>query len=102
LFEKLAAEGDVAYLSELAARSLTAPLTVQQPVVPPVSWTTIATGVTPAEHGILMPDVRRWGGVSSWMQMTPLELAMHSVLADVGFGQRQPVSGYMRKVKAFW
>lgn len=102
LFAKFAAEGGVPYLSGLAAQSLTARLEVPQPVVPPVSWSTIATGVTPAEHGILMPEVRRWGGVSSWMQMTPLELAMHSVLADVGFGQRQPVSGYMRKVKAFW
>ncbi len=49
-----------------------------------------------------MPEVRRWGGVSSWMQITPFELALHSITAHAGFGQRQPVSGYLRKAKTFW
>lgn len=102
LLTRFATEGVVPYISSLAPQSLVSRLEVTEPVVPPVTWTSIATGVSPAEHGILMPEVRRWGGLSSWMQMTPFELAMHSVLADVGFGQRQPVSGYMRKVKAFW
>ena len=36
------------------------------------------------------------------MQVTPFELAVHSVLVRAGLGQRQPVSGYMRHTKAFW
>jgi hypothetical protein len=100
MLQKLAA--DAPALSALASESFRAPIAVAEPVVPPVSWTTIATGVSPAEHGIRMPEARRWSGLSSWMQMTPLDLAMHSVLADAGFGQRQPVSGYMRRAKSFW
>lgn len=77
-------------------------LQILEPAAPPVVWTSIATGVGPAQHGIRTPEVRRWRGQSSWMQETPLALAVHSIMVDAGFGQRQPVSGYLRKVKTFW
>lgn len=93
---------DLPNLQELYSQSYLANLQIAEPIVPPVCWTTIATGVPPIEHGILMPEVRRWRGLSSWMQATPFELAMRSILVDTGLGQRQPVSGYLRKAKAFW
>ncbi len=77
-------------------------LQILEPSAPPVVWTSIATGVAPAQHGIRTPEVRRWRGQSSWIQETPLALAVHSIMVHAGFGQRQPVSGYLRKVKTFW
>jgi len=94
--------GDLPNFNRLLSESFVSKLQFDGAGVPPVAWTTVATGVTPEEHGILMPEVRRLGGVSSWMQMTPFELAFHSVLMHAGLGQRQPVSGYMRQTKAFW
>lgn len=94
--------GDLPNFNRLLSDSFVSKLQFDGAGVPPVAWTTVATGVTPEEHGILMPEVRRLGGVSSWMQMTPFELAFHSVLMHAGLGQRQPVSGYMRQTKAFW
>lgn len=102
LLERSANRGVTPHLARFAEESYAAPLAVPEKVVPPVSWTTIATGVSPAEHGILTPEVRRWLGVSSWMQITPLEFVLRSVVADAGIGQRQPVSGYLRKSKTFW
>jgi Type I phosphodiesterase / nucleotide pyrophosphatase len=93
---------DLPNLKDLYSHSFLAKLQVSDPVIPPVNWTTIATGVPPAEHGILTPEVRRWRGLSSWIQTTPFELAMRSILIDTGLGQRQPVSGYLRKSKTFW
>lgn len=102
LLERSVRMGITPHLAALEQEAYLAPLAVPEKLVPPVSWTTIATGVSPAEHGILTPEVRRWLGLSSWMQITPLELALRSVVADAGLGQRQPVSGYLRKSKAFW
>jgi hypothetical protein len=94
--------GDLPYFRSLISSFPIAPLEVNEPVVPPVSWTTIATGVTPAEHGIRTSEMRRWRGLSSWFQITPFQLAIRSIAADTRIAQRQPVSGYVRKVKTFW
>ncbi len=102
LLKRFSENGDLPNFNQLLSESFVGKLEFQGAGVPPVAWTTVATGVTPEEHGILMPEVRRLGGVSSWMQMTPFELAVHSVLVRAGLGQRQPVSGYMRQTKAFW
>ncbi|MCI0612218.1 alkaline phosphatase family protein, partial [bacterium] len=102
LLQRFSANGDLPNFNRLLSESFVSKLQIDNAGVPPVAWTTVATGVTPEEHGILMPEVRRLGGLSSWMQMTPFELAFHSVLMHAGLGQRQPVSGYMRQTKAFW
>jgi hypothetical protein len=102
LLQRFSANGELPNFNRLLSESFVSKLQFDGAGVPPVAWTTVATGVTPEEHGILMPEVRRLGGVSSWMQMTPFELAFHSVLMHAGLGQRQPVSGYMRQTKAFW
>jgi Type I phosphodiesterase / nucleotide pyrophosphatase len=92
----------VPYLQTLLKQSQPATLQMSEPPVPPVVWTSIATGVPAAQHGIRTPEVRRWRGQSSWIQETPFQLAVHSIMVHAGFGQRQPVSGYLRKVKTFW
>jgi hypothetical protein len=102
LLQRFSASGELPNISKIIPESFVSRLQFQGAGVPPVAWTTLATGVPPEEHGILMPEVRRLEGVSSWMQVTPFELAVHSVLVRAGLGQRQPVSGYMRHTKAFW
>jgi len=92
----------VPYLQTLLRQSRPATLLMNEPPVPPVVWTSVATGVPASQHGIRTPEVRRWRGQSSWIQETPLQLAVHSIMVHAGFGQRQPVSGYLRKVKTFW
>jgi type I phosphodiesterase/nucleotide pyrophosphatase len=92
----------VPYLQSLMKQSPPAKLKTSEPPVPPVIWTSVATGVPSAEHGIRTSEVRRWRGQSSWFQVTPFQLAVHSIMVHAGFGQRQPVSGYLRKVKTFW
>jgi hypothetical protein len=102
VLKRLGEKGEPAYLHQLIVENGVSELRTPDTVVPPVAWTTIATGVSPAEHGILMPEIRRWKGLSSWMQVTPLQLAVRSITADPRLAQRQPVSGYLRKTKTFW
>jgi hypothetical protein len=92
----------IPHLQSMIHRSGIQRLQILEHSAPPVIWTSIATGVSPAQHGIRAPEVKRWRGQSSWMQETPLALAVHSIMVHAGFGQRQPVSGYLRKVKTFW
>ncbi|MCI0411655.1 alkaline phosphatase family protein [bacterium] len=93
---------NIPHLRSLMAQTPPADFRILERSAPPVVWTSIATGVSPAQHGIRTPEVKRWRGQSSWIQETPLELAVHSIMIHAGFGQRQPVSGYLRKVKTFW
>lgn len=102
ILQRLISDGALPAFQQLQSSSARGTIRVTEPIVPPVDWTTIATGVPPAEHGILTPEVRRWRGLSSWMQITPLEMAFRSIMVDSGLGQRQPVSGYLRKRKTFW
>jgi hypothetical protein len=101
--EILSRKADAApYLESLMKQSPAATLKINEPAVPPVIWTSFATGVPSAQHGIRTSEVRRWRGQTSWIQVTPFQLAVHSIMVHAGFGQRQPVSGYLRKVKTFW
>jgi hypothetical protein len=102
ILNRFAASGTISHVRTTIDASPLNRLQIVEPAAPPVVWTSIATGVGPAQHGIRTPEVRRWKGQSSWMQETPLALAVHSIMVDAGFGQRQPVSGYLRKVKTFW
>jgi Type I phosphodiesterase / nucleotide pyrophosphatase len=102
LLQRFSNSGALPHLHQMMLESEPLPLQMKEPPVPPVVWTSVATGVPSSQHGIRTPEVRRWRGQSSWIQETPLELAVHSIMVHAGFGQRQPVSGYLRKVKTFW
>ncbi len=102
VLERFAKTENMPHLRSVVAQTPPADFRMLESAAPPVVWTNIATGVPPAQHGIRTPEVRRWRGQSSWIQETPLELAVHSIMIHAGFGQRQPVSGYLRKVKTFW
>lgn len=52
MIDPLLEEGALPHLAALAKRGVTADLETVEPVISPVVWTSIATGRTPASHGI--------------------------------------------------
>jgi Tfp pilus assembly protein PilF len=79
LLDRLAAEGKMPNLARLAAEGRTAKLKSFLPVLSPLVWTTIATGVSPEIHGVL-----------DFQEVEP------------GTGMIVPVSGRSRRVPAIW
>ncbi|MCP4663727.1 MAG: tetratricopeptide repeat protein [bacterium] len=79
VIEALAAEGGMANLMGLRERGVWGPIeTLHDMPLSPVIWTTVATGKSPAEHGI------------SWF------------MVDQPDGTRVPVRSHNRRVKAIW
>ena len=79
LLDRLAASGRMPNLARLVAEGRTARLTSFVPILSPVVWTSIATGVTPDVHGVL-----------DFQELDPKT------------GAAVPVSGRSRRVPAFW
>ena len=79
LVDRLAAEGRMPNWKRLEAEGYTARLQSFQPVLSPVVWTTLATGVGPDVHRIL--DFQE---------------------VDPSTGQKVPISGRSRAVPAIW
>ena len=79
LLDRLAAEGKMPNWKRLTSEGYTARLTSFMPVLSPVVWTTIATGVGPDVHRVL--DFQE---------------------VDVVTGQKEPISGNSRAVPAVW
>ena len=79
LVDDLAARGLVPNLSALARRGVQAVVDVPPPLISPVVWTTIATGVPPTSHGIL-----------DFLEASP------------GGGPPRPVTGNSRRAAALW
>jgi hypothetical protein len=79
LLDKLAAEGVMPNLARLVSRGRTARLKSFLPILSPLVWTTIATGVSPEVHGVL-----------DFQEVEP------------GSGAIVPVSGLSRRVPAIW
>lgn len=77
--DRLFAEGKLPVLRSLAAEGVRADLRSESPMLSPLLWTTIATGRSPADHGIL--DFLMWDPVQ---------------------GKKVPISSRFRKVQAFW
>ena len=79
LLDRLAAEGRMPNWKRLAAEGYTAHLRSYMPILSPVVWTTLATGVGPDVHRVL--DFQE---------------------VDPGSGQKVPISGRSRAVPAIW
>jgi hypothetical protein len=65
LFEELAERGSAANLNEISERATRLPLSEPTSEDPAVRWTTRATGVDPAVHGVLSLDAERLPGVAT-------------------------------------
>jgi Flp pilus assembly protein TadD len=79
LVDRLAAEGRMPNWKRLAAEGYTARLKSYMPILSPIVWTTLSTGVGPDVHRVL--DFQE---------------------VDPGTGQRVPISGRSRAVPAIW
>jgi tetratricopeptide (TPR) repeat protein len=79
LLDRLSAEGRMPNWKRLTAEGYSAKLTSFMPVLSPVVWTTVATGVGPDVHRVL--DFQE---------------------ADPATGQKVPISGLSRAVPAVW
>lgn len=79
LVDRLAAEGRMPNWKQLEAEGYTARLKSYIPILSPIVWTTLATGVGPEIHRVL-----------DFQQVDP------------GTGQKVPISGNSRAVPAIW
>ena len=79
LLDRLAAEGRMPNWKRLASEGYTAKLKAYVPILSPVIWTTLATGVGPDVHRVL--DFQE---------------------VDAATGQKVPISGRSRAVPAIW
>ena len=79
LLEPLARRGVMPNLARLMAAGSYGQLESLTPLLSPLIWTTMATGVSPDEHGVL-----------DFLEVDP------------GSGARQPISGRKRRVSALW
>ncbi|HTY42127.1 MAG TPA: alkaline phosphatase family protein [Thermoanaerobaculia bacterium] len=79
LVDRLAAEGRMPNWKRLAAEGYTAKLTSYMPILSPIVWTTLATGVGPDVHRVL--DFQE---------------------IDPATGQKVPISGHSRALPAIW
>lgn len=102
----LAKRGDVPHLAELLNRSARAPLTESILREPPELWTTIATGVSAARHGVSAFVLSRPAGMRAGVSVpdAPFGLfaAVSTVLPHVGLSRQVPVSGLTRRTKTIW
>ncbi|HTR01920.1 MAG TPA: alkaline phosphatase family protein [Thermoanaerobaculia bacterium] len=79
LVDRLAAEGRMPNWKRLAAEGYTAKLTSYMPILSPIVWTTLATGVGPDVHRVL-----------DFQELDPAT------------GQKVPISGRSRALPAIW
>jgi predicted AlkP superfamily phosphohydrolase/phosphomutase len=79
ILDRLSAEGKMPNWKRLAAQGYTTRITSFVPILSPVVWTTVATGVGPDQHRVL--DFQE---------------------VDPKTGQKAPVSGFSRAVPAVW
>ena len=79
IIDPLLAQGRMPNLAGLVKRGVRAKLLSMSPMLSPVVWTTVATGVEPSRHGIL-----------------------DFLVQDPSGGQGQPVTSVQRKAAAVW
>lgn len=79
ILDRLSARGRMPNWTRLAAEGYSSPLTAFVPILSPVIWTTVATGVAPDVHRVL--DFQE---------------------VDLKTGQKVPISGLSRAVPAVW
>lgn len=105
LLDRLGARGALPGLSRLASGGARMRLEAPDSSVPPVVWTTLATGRPPAEHGVLGYEAARLPGLSTPVQQPPgdepLRLSPGLLLPPVPRG-RLPVSAGLRRAPALW
>ncbi len=105
--QPLLARGELPHLRALRARGTWGPLQTIEPTLSPIVWTTIATGRTPARHGIQGFTTPRLRGVEESLPgLHPLRgvgfARLWAWLEASGRIRQAPVTSRDRAVPAFW
>lgn len=105
--DPLMRRGELPNLKALKKRGAWGRLATSKPTESPILWTTLATGRSPAVHGIHGFTVKRLAGVRAPLpSLRPIRgLGMPSLLQalrPLGLTQTVSVSSDLRRVPAFW
>jgi hypothetical protein len=104
--DKLIERGKLTFFKKLLNSGLTGTLKNDHGFVPPVYWTTVATGMNPAEHGIANMNARRFAGVATPFQESlgepVLGSALMALIPSSGSDSRVPITANLRRTKTFW
>lgn len=104
-FEHLSASGDLPVLSTLAAGGYVAALGEPRVLVNPAIWTSVATGVTPAKHGVTAFSGQQIPGLGLYVTETTgfgLYDALLRALPVVGLSRRAPLERRSLAFPALW
>jgi len=106
LLDKLIKRGKLPFLKKVSDSGLTGSLEIDEGFVPPVFWTTVATGMNPAEHGIANMSARRFAGVATPFQESLGEpvfgSALMTLIPSSGLDSTVPITANLRRSKTFW
>jgi predicted AlkP superfamily phosphohydrolase/phosphomutase len=106
LARQLMADGKMPNIKRLIENSASANLSAEGNFVPPVFWTTIATGMNPLKHGIGGISARRVSGVDTPLQTPFGESAFgfifRALVPDSQLTRHVPVTANLRRSKTFW
>lgn len=106
LLEHLIKKGQAPFFSTLFNNGVLGDLSIEGRFVPPVFWTTIATGVNPAVHGIADISARRFAGVATPFQATlgepVLGTALMALIPTSSTDPTVPITANLRRSKTFW
>ena len=102
LIEALGPSGAVDGLIGTLAAGTVVPVARPAGGAPPAGWTTLMTGVTPAEHGVLDGETERLPGISTPLRPGAGPVPLGAVLRFLLPSRTAPVSGEARGVRAVW
>jgi len=103
-FRQATRAGLMPHLARLESEAARYDVASPGPRVPPVVWTTIATGRPPEEHGIWGFQSERLPGIAVQVQRTtraPLGLSPSLLLPPLG-ARAAPISASLRRARAIW
>jgi hypothetical protein len=100
--EQLAGEGQLPNFRRLRERGAAGTLTATPPLLSPILWTTIATGVPPGRHGVAAFDRISLLGRVALSPPAGTGWAFRGPLHWAGMSERLPVSAAQRRAYAFW
>jgi len=104
-FERMRAKGAIPHLSALAAEGYFATLAAPPLHVNPSVWTTVATGVEPAKHGVTSYSAQEIPGLGLYVKdRTGFGLydAVLAALPAMGLSERAPLERRSQTYPALW
>ncbi len=106
LMEKMKGEGKLPNLSRFASKASSVNLKNEGAFVPPVYWTSVATGMNPLKHGIGDISARRVAGMDTPLQIfsgdSPIAWLFGVLIPESKLSSSVPITASLRRSKTFW